>query len=296
MAGKSGKFFRGLYFILNFSLFTTIVFLSCTPVHRIPKISGIKSLSFLGKYELPHGFMFNQTLVGGLSGIEYDPANDEIYLISDDRSAINPARFYKAGIEIGAEGINQIQLKSVTFLRNTKGAFFPSNKMDPSNSIDPESIRYDPIRKQVIWTSEGEKLKNSGGWVLQDPAIIRTTMQGNYEDSFHLPALVHMQPGEKGPRSNGTFEGLSFIDQFRALLVSLEEPLFEDGHRAGLGERRIIGEREETDMRYSSDTTPLWKRIWCHLAHQKNHQTVGPCYHSWYMTCDKCGYSWISED
>ena len=61
-------------------------------------------------------------------------------------------------------------------------------------------------------------------------------MQGNYEDSFHLPALVHMQPGEKGPRSNGTFEGLSFIDQFRALLVSLEEPLFEDGHRAGLGD------------------------------------------------------------
>ena len=236
MAGKSGKFFGGLYFIFNFSLFATVLFFSCTSLHRLPKISGINSLSFLGKYELPHEFMFEQTLVGGLSGIDYDAGKDEFYLISDDRSAIHPARFYKAGISLGADGINHIQWKSVTFLRNAKGTLYSSNKMEPSNSIDPESIRFDPVRNQVVWTSEGEKLKGSGGWILQDPAIIRTNMQGKYEDSFHLPALMHMQPGEKGPRSNGTFEGLTFMDQFSSLLVSLEEPLMEDGHRAGLGD------------------------------------------------------------
>ena len=85
MAGKSGKFFGGLYFIFNFSLFATVLFFSCTSLHRLPKISGINSLSFLGKYELPHEFMFEQTLVGGLSGIDYDAGKDEFYLISDDR-------------------------------------------------------------------------------------------------------------------------------------------------------------------------------------------------------------------
>jgi hypothetical protein len=236
MAGKSGKFFGGLYFIFNFFLIASILLFSCSPVKRIPQISSINRLSFLGKYELPHGFMFEQTMVGGLSGIDYDAANDEFYLISDDRSAINPARFYKAAIGIGAGGINHVQWKSVTFLRNAKGSLYSSNKTDPSNSTDPESIRFDPVHNQVVWTSEGEKLKSPGGWILQDPGIIRSSIQGNYADSFILPPQLHMQPVEKGPRSNGTFEGLSFIDQFRELLVSLEEPLFEDGYRAGLGD------------------------------------------------------------
>jgi hypothetical protein len=42
-----------------------------------------------------------------------------------------------------------------------------------------------------------------------------------------------MQPIERGPRQNGVFEGLSFTDNYKKLLVSVEEPLYEDGPRAG---------------------------------------------------------------
>ncbi|HEU4473064.1 MAG TPA: esterase-like activity of phytase family protein, partial [Flavisolibacter sp.] len=38
------------------------------------------------------------------------------------------------------------------------------------------------------------------------------------------------------PRQNGTFEGLSFSPDFRRLYVSMEEPLFEDGFKAGTGD------------------------------------------------------------
>jgi hypothetical protein len=43
-----------------------------------------------------------------------------------------------------------------------------------------------------------------------------------------------MQSIEKGPRQNGVFEGLTFTDNYKKLFVSVEEPLYEDGPRAGL--------------------------------------------------------------
>ena len=45
-----------------------------------------------------------------------------------------------------------------------------------------------------------------------------------------------MQAGEKGPRQNSVFEGLSFTDNYHSLLVSMEEPIYEDGPRSGLGD------------------------------------------------------------
>ena len=47
---------------------------------------------------MPHGFLFDDTTVGGLSGISYDAGRQLYYVISDDRSAKNPARFYTVRI------------------------------------------------------------------------------------------------------------------------------------------------------------------------------------------------------
>jgi hypothetical protein len=41
---------------------------------------------------------------------------------------------------------------------------------------------------------------------------------------------------KKGPRHNSVFEGLSFDEDYRHLYVSVEEPLYEDGHRAAGGD------------------------------------------------------------
>jgi hypothetical protein len=41
---------------------------------------------------------------------------------------------------------------------------------------------------------------------------------------------------EKGLRRNGVFEGLSFADNYASLYVSVEEPIYEDGPRAGTGD------------------------------------------------------------
>jgi len=43
-----------------------------------------------------------------------------------------------------------------------------------------------------------------------------------------------MYATENGLRQNGAFEGLTFSDNFKTMYVSVEEPLYEDGPRAGL--------------------------------------------------------------
>ena len=59
---------------------------------------------------------------------------------------------------------------------------------------------------------------------------------GHFLDSFLLPANTHVHSTEKGIRRNGAFEGLSFDKEYRYLYVNIEEPLYEDGPRAGLGD------------------------------------------------------------
>jgi hypothetical protein len=65
------------------------------------KEPGIGQLKQIGYFQVAHNKAFQGTTIGGLSGIDYDAKNDLYYLISDDRSAINSARFYTAKLLLG---------------------------------------------------------------------------------------------------------------------------------------------------------------------------------------------------
>ena len=60
----------------------------------------IGSLRFLGATNVPNEAEVDGTLVGGLSGIDYDPVSQEWAIISDDKSDHAPARFYLARFQI----------------------------------------------------------------------------------------------------------------------------------------------------------------------------------------------------
>jgi hypothetical protein len=211
----------------------TILIASCTIERRITMTENTQ-LKFLGEYHIPHNKIFQNTTVGGLSGIDYDRKNNIYYLISDDRSAINPARFYSAKIFFNEKGIDSVQLTSVKNLLQKDGIVYPNSKQDPFHTPDPESMRYNPKTKQLVWSSEGERIIGEDTSILVNPAVTIISTQGNYIDSFALPLNMRMQATQTGPRQNSAFEGLSFSNNYKKLLVSLEEPLFEDGPRAGL--------------------------------------------------------------
>lgn len=212
----------------------SFIFISCSVSKHVstPDIH-INSLKFIGQYEVPYNLQFKGTTVGGLSGIDYDKKSDQYYLICDDRSEHDPARFYTAKINFTAAGISQVQFVNVTTLLKKNGTPFPSTKTDKLHSADPEALRYYPITDQFIWTSEGERVVQSDT-ILQDPTITIMNKGGKYIDIFPLPPQIHMYATERGLRRNGTFEGLAFADNFKTMYISVEEPLYEDGPRSGL--------------------------------------------------------------
>lgn len=189
-------------------------------------------LHLIGGYVLPHNQLFRETTVGGLSGIDYDQKKDAYYLISDDRSALNPARFYTAKIIFNAKKIDTVAVTDVHYLLQPNGKTYPGSKQDPALTPDPESIRYDPVHKRVFWTSEGERIVRAKDTVLENPGITIVSTDGQYIDSFPLPENLYMHATEKGPRQNGVLEGMSFADHYQTLFVNAEEPLYEDGPRA----------------------------------------------------------------
>ncbi len=188
----------------------------------------------MGEYDVANGKQFRATTIGGLSGIDYDAKNDIYYMISDDRSAINPARFYTAKIHVKENRIDSVEFTDVKTLLQQDGKPYPNSKQDPFHTPDPEDIRYNPAIDQIAWSSEGER--RPGNNILEDPSVIVVDRNGNYKDSFELPANMHMRATENGPRQNSVFEGLAFSADYKYLFVSVEEPIYEDGPRAGVGD------------------------------------------------------------
>lgn len=116
----------------------------CTSTRKIARDETIHQLHFLSEFDIPYNYNFNQTIVSGLSGFDYDAASNIYYLISDDRSDNNPARFYKAVFLIKNNSIDSFIFTGVTFLKNNVGNTYPNSHNDPSRTPDPEAMRYAP--------------------------------------------------------------------------------------------------------------------------------------------------------
>jgi hypothetical protein len=206
---------------------------SCSSVKKITQpAAGITAIKFLGEYDIPDNLIFQNTTVGGLSGIDYDAKNDQYYMICDDRSDKNPARFYTARIFFTGKGIDSVQFTGVKSLLTAAGNVYPGSKQDPYHTPDPEAMRYDAVHKRLVWTSEGERIIRAIDTVLADPSVTIISTAGKYIDSFPLPVNLRMHATEKGPRQNGVLEGLTFANNYQTVFVSVEEPLYEDGPRA----------------------------------------------------------------
>lgn len=213
----------------------SLLLVCCDPSKKAiltPKPEPITSLHFLGEQDIPYNFLYNNTTVGGLSGIDYDAVHGTYYFISDDRSAINPARFYTANISFSQKGIDSFYFTGVQNMLQPNGLVYPDSKQDPYHTPDPEAMRYNPLSNQLVWSSEGERIVKDKDTVLENPAVIMIATDGKYADSFTLPANLIMHSTENGPRQNGVLEGLTFADNFNTLFVNVEEPLYEDGPRA----------------------------------------------------------------
>lgn len=213
---------------------TLLLLIACNGIKKAGSVKLPVSLKLLDVYTIPHDFRFKETTVGGLSGIDYDAGSNSFYTISDDRSDREPARYYRFSVSLSAEKIDTVLLQEVVFLLQPNGKTYPSIKENGSLTPDPESIRYNPKTKELVWTSEGERLMNANDSLIQDPAIHIIQTSGKHKRTLPLPDGLKMQKTLNGPRRNGVLEGASFSSDYKKLYVSLEEPRYEDGSQAAL--------------------------------------------------------------
>lgn len=174
-----------------------------TPVKAEDRIFLDLSLDFLGEYRLPK-MQFDETTVGGLSGIVYDRQRDRLYAISDDRSEQNPARFYtlKLNLKPAATSpdslISSIEVEKVTLLKDINGELFAKG------TLDPEGIVLTP-RHSVFVSSEG--VSRDG----VDPFINEFDLEtGQQRSTLPIPQrFLPKADGSVGIRDNQGFEPLT---------------------------------------------------------------------------------------
>ena len=235
------NYFTCKNFVFKSLIYLAVPFLcSCAAQKNIvvkqPEAGNINHLKFINEYQLPFNLIFQNTTVGGLSGIDYDAPNNVYYLISDDRSHLNPARFYTANISFSSIGIDSVNITGVHYLQQRDGSTYPKISKHATKTTDPEAMRYNVLTKKLYWTSEGDRVISAKDTILIDPTISMVNTKGQYTDSIPLPANLRMQLADHGPRRNGVLEGLTFADNYCSLFVSMEEPMFDDGPQATLTE------------------------------------------------------------
>jgi hypothetical protein len=206
------------------------------------------AMRYLGQRQVSFGARFDGTVIGGLSGISYDPGRDCYYVISDDRSAKNPARFYTVRLSLSDNGIDDVVFTGTHPWRDEFGQpFLPSpasgwgprsageypQSLDTAPPVvppDPEGIAFDAVRQRLYWSSEGERLTDiPGPPVLADPWVRIAGLDGSYLGRFAMPPGLAMSAQRTGARRNTTLEGLTLAPDGRLLFAAMEGPGYDDG-------------------------------------------------------------------
>jgi myo-inositol-hexaphosphate 3-phosphohydrolase len=187
----------------------------------------IVSYEFIGEVSFPTGYTYAGTEVGGLSGITYDPRKQRYYAISDDRSDIDPARFYTLKIDLadGHLDAGDIAFTGVTVLKNQAGEPFAQG------SVDPEGIGLSASGKLWI-SSEGDAN------ALIPPFVNRFSRRGQHNRVLPIPTKYTPTP-VAGIRNNLAFESLTLTPDKRYLYTAVENALVQDGPAADVDQESL---------------------------------------------------------
>ena len=209
----------------------------CESAHP-PAPATTPMLTYLGQSQIPFNATFDGTVIGGLSGLSYDAGRQLYYVISDDRSKKNPARFYTVQLSLSDKRIDKVTFTGTHPLLDRSGQPFRPLTLGVTPPVippDPEGIAFDPGRQRLYWSSEGERL--TAGPVLFDPWVRTAGLDGAYLGQFTLPANLAMSAQKVGPRRDKALEGLALAPDGHSLFAAMEDPGYNDGPLSDGGHR-----------------------------------------------------------
>lgn len=197
----------------------------CDSPRPAARIGHSDRLRLLAQARWPHRLSVDGTPVGGLSGIDYDATEGKYLLLSDDRSGLAPARFYRVRWPSPSDHVPP-SADAVVFLQHSSGRPWPNraHALDGLPVPDPEALRLRPDTGTVLWTSEGDIARGFG------PALYESARDGRLLREFNLPPMFQADPTQhRGPRDNLGFEGLALTPDSRHAWLAMENALIQDG-------------------------------------------------------------------
>lgn len=200
---------------------TTTIFQIDVPVTEEADSSAIE---FIGEVSFETGFTFDDTEVGGLSGLTFDHANNIFYAISDDQSTINDARYYDLAIALDDGSLDEgdVEFTEVTTLLNAAGDPFSSA------TIDAEGIALTDDGTLFI-SSEGD------GDNLVDPFINEFSLDGQIFNELPIDDIFLPNADQSsGIQDNQAFESLTITPDGNSIFTATENALFQDGEVSSL--------------------------------------------------------------
>ncbi|MBD2178562.1 esterase-like activity of phytase family protein [Pseudanabaena sp. FACHB-1998] len=233
------------YLLVSLLLSLGIVILSgltALPVLASDRTFLNVSLDFINEYQLPKQ-KFENTPVGGLSGLAYDRFENIFYAISDDRSEFSPARFYALRLQFAPKSANpqleNVEVIGLNILKDKKGNTYPQGE------IDPEAIALTGDRTVLI-ASEGVASKGIDPFIDEFDLLTGKKLRSLPIPSRYLPKTEATEPNQipnskgrnnpeilpRGVRDNLGFEAMTVIrdsvgDPYRVFTIT-ENALAQD--------------------------------------------------------------------
>lgn len=190
------------------------------------------TLRFIGYQNFSTGEKFNETELGGLSGLVYDPSTKKLLAISDDRGQINEPRFYEFDLKLDEKSFSVTPSK-VTKLKSKELTYFKKGMTD---------------FEAIALLKNGDILVSSEGGIARNnplnPEVILFSSIGDYKsqlpvDDKFLPPLAKTD-SPRGPRDNQSFETLNLALDGQTLFLATEETLFQDGATTTINESSLL--------------------------------------------------------
>ncbi|MFN8635895.1 MAG: esterase-like activity of phytase family protein [Chloroflexota bacterium] len=212
-------------------------------------------LHLLGQLSFESRRTFQDTTVGGLSGLAFDAKRNVYYAVSDDRGENQPPRFYTLQIDADASGIADVRIVGVTFLDSDAATpgIQPFQRGD-SDLEDLELLADDTL----ILSSERDRDNK--------PWLRRFALDGTLLGEIPIPPrfMSVVEAGAdgrprviRGMRNNLAFEGLALTPTQDTLFAVNEQALAQDGPPtsvdSGSNVRILRMERYGADYRPTSE-------------------------------------------
>jgi hypothetical protein len=199
-----------------------------TPAVAAPRVSLIKAC------ETPKEIVFQGGGYGGISGIDHEPRSDRWAFISDDKSEHGPSHFFLGRLDVRPGHPCGPVLETMVPLRREDGTTFPDRK-DGAEAADGESIRFDPLSRDLVWSTEGDF---DHGY---PPSVRRMKADGTPLERTVVPdSLTFHAGGLTGARKNATVEGLTWSVDGWSMWLSMEWPLAQDGPIPSVAEGGLV--------------------------------------------------------